>query len=64
MEYRDIRVIHLDASSSEDATRKALAIHRNPNSWATHFTVRDPQGRIQEVDLVYPAETPRSGSTE
>lgn len=33
MEYRDIRMIHIDASSPEGATRKALAIHRNPNSW-------------------------------
>ncbi|HOD52676.1 MAG TPA: hypothetical protein PKJ78_21790 [Candidatus Hydrogenedentes bacterium] len=56
--------IDLDADSPEDAARKALAIHRNPDSWATHFAVRDPQGRIQEVDLGYPAETPRSGSAE
>lgn len=56
MEYRVIWTIDLDAESPEDAARKALDMHRDPGSWATHFEVRDPQGRIQEVDLGCPAE--------
>ena len=47
--------IELDAESPEDAARKALDIHRDAASWATHFEVRDVQGRLQEVDLGHPA---------
>lgn len=64
MEYRVIWTIDLNADSPEDAARKALDIHRNPDSWATHFQVQDPQGRIQEVDLGSPAEFPRSRNVE
>jgi len=62
MRYRVIWTIDLDADSPEDAARKARVIHRNPDSWATHFEVRDPQGSVQEMDLGYLAENPRSGS--
>ena len=51
MLYRVTWVIDLDAGSPEDAARKALAIHRDPDSWATHFEVQDQAGRTQEVDL-------------
>jgi len=60
MEYRVLWTIDLNAYSPEEAARQALAIHRNPYSWATHFEVRDPHGRIQEVDLGYPAEPSRA----
>ncbi len=60
MEYRVIWTIDLDAESTEDAAHKAVAIHRNPDSWATHFEVRDPQGQTQEVDLGCRAERSRS----
>jgi len=59
MEYRVIWTIDLDADSPEDAARKALAIHRNPDSWATRFEVHDPHGRKHEVDLGYPTEPSR-----
>jgi hypothetical protein len=51
MEYRVIWTIDLNADSPEDAARQALAIHRDPESIATHFEVKDPEGRTQEVDL-------------
>jgi len=38
------------------------AIHRNPGSWAAHFVVRDPEGRIHELDLGCPAGFPRSAN--
>ncbi len=56
MEYRVIWTIDIDADSPEDAARRALEIHRRSDSWATHFEVRDPKGRVHEVDLGYPAE--------
>lgn len=62
MEYRVTWTIDLDADSPEDAARRALAIHRNPESWATHFEVRDNKGRICEVDLGYPVETPKANT--
>lgn len=46
--------IDLDASDPVDAARKALAIQRDPGSWATVFTVRgEHQGAAQvaTVDL-------------
>ncbi len=54
--------IEIDADSPEEAAREALAVHRNPDSWATHFEVRDPQGRIQEVDFGYPAGASPNGT--
>ena len=60
MEYTVIWTIDLDADSPEDAARKALTIQRDPNSWATHFEVRDPQGRTHEADLDYPGEPSRA----
>lgn len=46
--------IDLDASDPVDAARKALAIQRDPRSWATIFTVHgEHQGmpRVVTVDL-------------
>ncbi|MFI1177813.1 hypothetical protein [Streptomyces melanogenes] len=37
--YRVCWEIDLDASGPVHAARKALAIHRDPGSWATVFTV-------------------------
>jgi len=62
MEYRVIWTIDIDADSPEDAARKALAIHRDPNSWATHFEVRDRKGRVQAVDLGYDGEPSSLGN--
>jgi hypothetical protein len=56
MEYRVTWTIDLDADSPEEVARKAIEIHQDPDSGATHFEVRDPQGRIHEVDLVSPDE--------
>ncbi|GMW03625.1 MAG: hypothetical protein AMXMBFR84_47590 [Candidatus Hydrogenedentota bacterium] len=55
MEYRVTWNIDLDADSPEEAASQALAIHRNTESWATHFEVRDKSGRVHEVDLGYPS---------
>ena len=60
MEYRVTWTIDLDADSPEDAARKALAIQRDPDSWATHFTVCDPQGRAHEADLGCPCKPSRN----
>ena len=60
MEYRVIWTIDLEADSPEDAARKALAIQRDPDSWATHFEVRDPQGHVQEADLGCPCNPSRN----
>ncbi|MFF7764330.1 hypothetical protein [Streptomyces griseorubiginosus] len=46
--------IDLDASDPVDAARKALAIQRDPGSWATVFTVHgEHQGapQVATVDL-------------
>ncbi|NUM55786.1 MAG: hypothetical protein HUU46_19265 [Candidatus Hydrogenedentes bacterium] len=51
MLYRVTWTIDLDADSPEHAARRALEIHRNPDSWATHFEVRAKRGRVHNVDL-------------
>ena len=56
MEYHVTWTIDLDAESPEDAAREALRIHRDPDSWATHFEVRDAQGHACEVDLGIPTQ--------
>jgi len=58
-EYRVVWEIDIDAESHEDAARKALEIHRDPDSIATVFTVIDteahqggePEAR-KEIDLL------------
>ncbi len=59
-EHTVVWTIELDAVSPEDAARKALAIQRDPGSWATHFEVRDPGGRVRPVDLGHPADSPET----
>lgn len=61
MEYRVAWIIDLCADSPEEAARKALAIHRDPESWATCFEIRDEHGRVHEVDLGPPEETSTKG---
>lgn len=39
------------AASPEEAARKALEVHRDPESTATVFQVRQPDGRWFQVDL-------------
>ncbi|HBF82629.1 MAG TPA: hypothetical protein DD420_22660 [Streptomyces sp.] len=41
MEYTVAWKIELDARDPVEAARKALAIQRNPGSWATVFTIHD-----------------------
>ena len=49
MEYRVTWVIDLDAESFEDAARVAREIQLDPDSLATHFTIRDRHGDDREV---------------
>jgi hypothetical protein len=49
-EYQVTWTISLDASSPVAAARQALAIHRNPASWATVFTVESDSETVT-VDL-------------
>lgn len=50
--YRVVWEIDLDAETPEDAARKALAIHRDPGSTATFFTVTSPDGAAKDIDLM------------
>ena len=59
MEYRLTWTIDLEADSPEDAARKALAIHRDPQSLATVFDVVDPQDRSVMVDVGQLPPAPR-----
>jgi hypothetical protein len=43
--------ISLDAESAVDAARKALRIHRNPESIATVFVVESDNQPATEIDL-------------
>jgi hypothetical protein len=62
MEYKVSWTIDLDAGSPEEAARQALEIHRDPESWATHFEVRDGTGQVCDVDLGFPAGTQLAGT--
>jgi hypothetical protein len=57
LEYSVTWTIDLDAESPEDAARKALEIHRDPESIATHFIVRDEHDTEQEIWVTPPEET-------
>ena len=50
-EYRVSWEIDIIAESGEEAARKALAIHRKPDSIATVFRVVDESGKGYNVDL-------------
>jgi hypothetical protein len=43
--------IDLDSDDPVDAARKALAIHRDPQSWASVFTIHPPHAQSVTVDL-------------
>lgn len=51
MEYRISWEIDVDATSPEDAARKARAIQLDPESVADVFDVRSSGGAIVSVDL-------------
>ncbi|MEU9064976.1 hypothetical protein AB0D13_40650 [Streptomyces sp. NPDC048430] len=50
-EYTVTWSIDLDADDPVHAARLALAIQRNPASWATVFTVQDDAQQTVTVDL-------------
>jgi hypothetical protein len=49
--YRVTWEIDVDASSPRDAAEQALAIHRDPFSTATVFTVKTAGRRSEMIDL-------------
>jgi hypothetical protein len=49
MNYRVTWTIDVDEESFEDAAKRALEIHRNPESIATHFIVEDSAGNKHEI---------------
>ena len=49
MEYHITWKIEVDAHSFEDAVLVALDIQRDPNSFATHFNVKNKAGVIREM---------------
>jgi hypothetical protein len=49
MEYRVVWTIDIDADSFEDAAKRALEMHRDRESLATHFFVTDERGETREV---------------
>ncbi len=50
--------IEVSAESAEDAARKALQIHRDPDSRATVFQVTNDAGHTQKIDLTEIDEKP------
>jgi hypothetical protein len=49
--HRVLWEIDIDADTPVEAARKALAIHRDPESIATVFDVIDKRGKRVRVDL-------------
>lgn len=49
--FRVVWEIEIDAETAVLAARKALAIHRNPESIATVFDITDENGQTVRVDL-------------
>ena len=43
--------MEIEASDPVEAAIKALEIHRDPNSVATHFTVTSVEGMVHEIDV-------------
>src|SRR5579875_2356080 len=63
MEYRVTWTIDLTADRPEDAADQALAIHRDPQSLATVFTVTDAEGRsvvVGKTQIAGPARPPEA----
>lgn len=51
--------MHLNATTPREAAERALEIHRDPESIATHFVVSDRKGNYTEIDLeLSPNEPP------
>lgn len=50
-QYRVTWTIELDAESAREAAEKALGIHRDATSIATHFKVMAPDGTTTDVDF-------------
>lgn len=50
--YRVEWSMEIDADSPEEAARKALAIHRDPESVASVFDVYDEAGEAARVDIL------------
>lgn len=50
--YRVEWSMEIDADSPEEAARKALAIHRDPESVASVFDVYDEAGEVARVDIL------------
>jgi hypothetical protein len=50
--YHVIWEIDLDAETPKEAAKKALSIHRDPDSIATVFHVCDEYGNLDQVDLL------------
>jgi hypothetical protein len=51
MQYRVTWTIDIDAESAIDAAKLALDIHRDTESIATVFSVRDENGKETAIDL-------------
>lgn len=51
MEYLVTWEMEIEADSPEDAARKALEVHRRPDSIATVFKVYDDKGIDHIIDL-------------
>jgi hypothetical protein len=49
--YHVIWEIDLDSETPKEAAERALEIHRDPESIATVFHVRDEYGNFTKVDL-------------
>lgn len=50
-EYTVTWTIDIDADSPEAAAREALAIQRDPDSWAIRFLVEAPDGTETQIDV-------------
>lgn len=55
-EYRVIWEIDLEAESPVEAAKLAQAIHRDPNSTASIFSVVDQSGKRFEIDAALEGE--------
>lgn len=63
-EFKVTWEIELEAETALEAARQALAIQRDPASTATVFTVVDPEGRVEQIDLEDLDGEPLAGEPE
>jgi hypothetical protein len=59
MTYRVTWEIGIEADSARDAAKKAQEIQHRPDSTATVFKVKRPDGSVAMLDLGRPAPKPR-----